>query len=153
MPALRDRKEDIPLLAHYFLHKYGNEFSRTKKGISPELMQHLVQKNWEGNVRELSNIIKRAVVLAPEDVLRTDDVGIDFPKHVPCRDVLSLFNGLGYKDAKSQVLQEFHQGYLEHVLRQSDGNISRAAQLCGIERQYLQQILKKYGIIAQEFRE
>jgi DNA-binding NtrC family response regulator len=153
MPALRERKEDIPLLAHYFLQKYGNEFSRTKKGISPDLMQQLVQKDWNGNVRELSNIIKRAVVLAPEDVIRSDDVGMDLPKPAPCHQALPLFTGLGYKAAKTQMLQAFHQGYLEHILRQSEGNISRAAQLGGIERQYLQQILKKYGVIAQEFRE
>ncbi|MFZ3045373.1 MAG: sigma-54 dependent transcriptional regulator [Desulfatirhabdiaceae bacterium] len=153
MPALRERKEDIPLLVHYFLHKYGNEFSRIKKGISPELMQQLVLKNWDGNVRELSNIIKRAVVLAPEDVIRPEDIGMDFLKPAPCRNELPLFTGLGYKEAKNRMLQAFHQGYLEHILKQSEGNISRAAQVCGIERQYLQQILKKYGVVAQEYRE
>ncbi len=153
MPTLRERKEDIPLLAHHFLQKYGAEFSRPKKGITPELMEELARKNWEGNVRELSNIIKRAVVMSPGDMIGMEDSGIGLRESRDCPGTPILSEHLGYKEAKSLALQEFHRIYLEGLLKRSEGNISRAAQLCGIERQYLQQVLKKYHIDVREFRE
>ena len=121
--------------------------------LTPELMQELVRKDWKGNVRELSNTIKRAVVMSPGDMLGLEESGIEFPQSRDCSGTPALSDTLGYKEAKSQALREFHQAYLEQILRRSDGNISRAAQLCGIERQYLQQVLKKYHVDAREFRE
>ncbi|MEW6258433.1 MAG: sigma-54 dependent transcriptional regulator [Thermodesulfobacteriota bacterium] len=150
MPPLRDRREDIPLLAHYFLKRYNAELDRDKKGFTPELMQLFLSSKWEGNVRELANLVKRGVVLAPEDMIRPEDIGW---KDWPAASCLpERYLNLAYRTAKQNMLEDFHNHYFENLLQQAEGNVTRAAQICGLERQHLQQILRKYRISAERFR-
>ncbi len=150
MPPLRDRREDIPLLAHYFLKRYNAELDRDKKGFSPELMQAFLSYKWEGNVRELANLVKRGVVLAPEDLIRLEDIGWSDRPAADC--LPERYLDLAYRPAKQKMLEDFHNRYFENLLQQAEGNVTRAAQICGLERQHLQQILRKYGISAERFR-
>jgi len=150
LPPLRDRREDIPLLAHYFLKRYNTELDRDKKGFSPELMQAFLSAKWEGNVRELANLVKRGVVLAPEDMIRPEDIGWSDRPAIGC--LQDRYLDLAYRPAKQKMLEEFHSRYFENLLQQAEGNVTRAAQICGLERQHLQQILRKYGIHAERFR-
>lgn len=151
MPPLRDRREDIPLLSHYFLKRYNTEFERDKKGFSPELIQLFLEARWEGNVRELANLVKRGVVLAPEDTIRPEDIGWSSggtSSECPGDRYLEM----EYRVAKQKTLEDFHNRYFENLLHQAEGNVTRAAQICGLERQHLQQILRKYDISAERFR-
>lgn len=150
MPPLRDRREDIPLLSHYFLKRYNTELDRDKKGFSPELMQAFLSSRWDGNVRELANLVKRGVVLAPEEMIRPEDIGWTNRPAAAC--LPDRYLDLAYRSAKQKVLEEFHTRYCENLLHQAEGNVTRAAQICGLERQHLQQILRKYGISADRFR-
>ena len=150
MPPLDDRKEDIPLLVEFFLTKYCTRFNRKKKQISPELMEIFVTRSWNGNVRELENILKKAVIMTPGDEVKPIDIGWNALQ----KNVFSL-NGEGnlpYRDAKKQVLQHFNISYISSLLQRSDGNVTKAARMCGLERQSLQQIMKKSGIKSNEFR-
>ena len=151
MPPLRERREDIPLLVGYFLEKYCAEFNVGKKRISPELMTLLVEHSWEGNVRELANIIERGVIRAPTEWIQVDDIGWN---RSPSRSRLGndqIF-GQPYREAKKQVMEQFNMKYISHVLQENGGNVTRAARQCGLERQSLQQIIKKYGIEPNDFR-
>ncbi|WP_028323173.1 sigma-54-dependent transcriptional regulator [Desulfatirhabdium butyrativorans] len=151
MPPLRDRREDIPLLSHYFLKRYNTEFERDKKGFSPELIQLFLEARWEGNVRELANLVKRGVVLAPEDTIRPEDIGWSSSRsssECPADRYLEM----EYRVAKQKTLADFHNRYFENLLHRAEGNVTRAAQICGLERQHLQQILRKYDISAERFR-
>ena len=151
MPPLRERREDIPLLVEYFLEKYCAEFNVGKKGISPDLMTLLVEHSWEGNVRELANTIERGVIRAPTEWIQADDIGWN---RSPLRSRLGsdqIF-GLPYREAKQQVMEQFNIKYISHMLQQNGGNITRAARQCGLERQSLQQIIKKYGVDPNVFR-
>ncbi|MBW1740531.1 MAG: sigma-54-dependent Fis family transcriptional regulator [Deltaproteobacteria bacterium] len=151
MPPLRERKEDIPLLVHHFLDKYCTKFNRKKKQISSDLMQLFLERNWEGNVRELKNTIKGAVVMAPEDWIRIEDIGWHrfTESQTSPTDELSA---LPYREAKQRVLKRFNVNYISNALRQTSGNVTKAAQQCGLERQSLQQIMKKCGIKSIDFR-
>jgi len=80
MPALRDRREDIMLLANYFVEKYGARCNRKLKGISPEARERLLAYDWPGNVRELENAIERAVVLGTTDLIRVNDFAGGFAR-------------------------------------------------------------------------
>ncbi|WP_457572440.1 sigma-54-dependent transcriptional regulator [Desulfovulcanus sp.] len=147
VPPLRERKEDIPLLAQHFVLKTCKELNIPPKEVSPEVMAWLSTQEWPGNIRELINFVRRLVVFSGSEV-------IDMP-------VLSLLTkGNGeksmelkpYKQAKAEVVDNFTRNYVTVLMRKAKGNVSEAARLSGLERVSLQKILKRLNINAQEFR-
>jgi DNA-binding NtrC family response regulator len=151
MPPLRERKEDIPLLAEHFLKYYCQEFDKPLKSLSPELMDLLLRRNWEGNVRELENIINRAILLSTGNVIKPYEIGW-IPEQADSCVVGREIHGMDYKEAKEEVLHRFHAEYLGELLRRNNGNVTHSARECGLERQALQQILRRYGVKSQDFR-
>ncbi len=151
MPPLRERTEDIPLLVGYFLDKYCAEFNVGKKRITPDLMALLRGHSWEGNVRELANTIERGVIMAPTEWIQVDDIGWN-RSTLKSRIGSDQMFELPYRDAKQQAMEQFNEKYINHMLQQNDGNVTRAARQCGLERQSLQQIIKKCRIDPSAFR-
>jgi DNA-binding NtrC family response regulator len=151
MPPLRERREDITLLVAYFLEKYCAEFNVGKKRISPDLMDLLLDHPWEGNVRELANTIERGVIMAPTEWIQVDDIGWNRSPLRSRLDSYQMFE-LPYREAKQQIMEQFNAKYISHMLQQNGGNVTRAARQCGLERQSLQQIIKKCGIDPNDFR-
>jgi DNA-binding NtrC family response regulator len=151
MPALRDRREDIPLLADHFLKRYCKEFGKSTKSLSPTFMDHLLRRRWEGNVRQLENVVKRAVLLSSGNVIEPHEIGLDVESDLPCVSMDDM-HGMPYKEAKGAALHRFHTEYLSALLRQYRGNVTHAAAACGLERQGLQQIMRRYGIRSEDFR-
>jgi DNA-binding NtrC family response regulator len=124
---------------------------RPAKRISPELMQVFMGLHWAGNVRELENLIMRGISFSTGSEIRPVDVGEDLSavSHgLPAAD----FDGRSYKDAKQQSLQRFNARFIGRLLAECKGNVSQAARRCGLERQALQQIIRRYGIRADEYR-
>jgi len=151
MPPLRERKEDIPLLAEHFLKYYCEEFGKPLKSLSSEFIDLLLRRNWEGNVRELENIINRAILLSTGDVIKPHEIGWTAELPDSCA-VGTEIHGMPYKEAKGEVLRHFHAQYLGELLRRNNGNVTHSARECGLERQALQQILRRYGLKSQDFR-
>ncbi|UCG14933.1 MAG: sigma-54-dependent Fis family transcriptional regulator [Deltaproteobacteria bacterium] len=151
MPPLRERKDDIPLLAEHFLKYYCEEFGKPLKSLSSELMDLLLRSNWEGNVRELQNIINRAILLSTGDAIEPHEIGWTAELPNSCL-VGRELHGMRYKEAKEEVLRRFHAEYLIELLRRNNGNVTHSARECGLERQALQQILRRYGLKSQDFR-
>jgi DNA-binding NtrC family response regulator len=151
MPPLREHKEDIPLLAEHLLKYYCEEFGKPPKSLSSELMDLLLRRNWEGNVRELENIINRAILLSTGDVIKPHEIGWTAGLPDNCA-VGNEIHGMPYKEAKGEVLRHFHAQYLGELLRRNNGNVTHSARECGLERQALQQILRRYGLRSQDFR-
>jgi DNA-binding NtrC family response regulator len=152
MPALRERLEDLPLLIDHFLAAACRAYERPKKRISPELLRRMLAHRWEGNVRELENVIKRAVVMSTRDTLEVEDVGWTAAP-------LAATPGSGaeavirpYQEAKQATLTAFNRDYVSRALRASGGNVTQAAQMAGLERQSLQQIMKRCQIRSEDFR-
>ena len=108
-------------------------------------MRRLVDHRREGNVRELANLIQRAVVLSSGETIQPEDAGWH-PSDPPPRFHENQLFSLPYHQAKHQVLEKFTIAYLQHILRQAGGNIAHAALECGLERQSFQQIMNKYGV-------
>jgi DNA-binding NtrC family response regulator len=150
MPPLRERPEDIPLLIEEFLHRYCSEFNRQPRTVPPDVMKRLVNHPWRGNVRELENLISRVVLLSPDTVIRAEDLGVDFADFGECL-VTEEFKSLPYKDAKSRVLERFNHEYLTSLLSRTGGNVTNAAKECGLERQALQQVMRRYGVKSKHF--
>lgn len=132
LPPLRDRKEDIPLLASYFLAQHSKKCSRKISGISPEARRCLTNYNWPGNVRELENSIERAVLLGNEDVILPEDL----PEAVlECTEPQNVV--IQYQE----LLRETKKKLIQQALQQASGNHAQAARILGMHPNNLYRIL------------
>ena len=152
MPSLNERTEDIPLLADFFLREFSIEFGKDIKGFSEDAIEYLVKRTWKGNVRELQNVIKRSVIFSKGPLIERND--LERPdEESPCSEgLVDNLLSLDYRTAKNRLLEEFTNHYIKHILRKTEGNITQAANLAGMERQSLQHLLKKYNIDPRRFR-
>jgi len=151
LPPLRERAGDIPLLIRHFQRCFAVEFSKPGLKLSAESMQALMSHPWHGNVRELENTIKRGVILAKGDVVAPCELFTETSPECPNTSQGTL--DLPYREAKDLILSSFNREYWTRLLSQNEGNVTHAARQCGMERQALQQILRRYGIHAEHFRE
>jgi two-component system, NtrC family, response regulator GlrR len=142
LPPLRERIEDVPLLASHFLQHFNREMNKNVQGFSPEVMQRLMLHTWPGNVRELANVVERAVALSTLTVITPD----------------SLFLGGGEMRVQRKLMpldearEEHDKAYLTQVLTETGGNVSRAAVLVGRYRAELYKMMRKYGINPSDFK-
>ncbi len=152
LPRLRERKEDIPLLADHLLEKHCTKLSKPKKQISQELMEIFLEREWEGNIRELENIIIQGILFSGEETVMPGDVGLK-PAGPKSGGLAEDTLVLPYKEAKEETLRRFNRAYIGHLLMESRGNVTQAAKMCGLERQSLQQVMRRYGIRSDDYRE
>jgi DNA-binding NtrC family response regulator len=150
LPGLRDHREDIPLIANHLLEKHCAVMDKPLKRISPQLMEILMSRQWGGNVRELENVITRGILFSAGEDILPEAVGLAGAEETAASD--ERFAGLPYKEAKERNLQQFNNRFIGRVLAECSGNVTKAARLCGLERQALQQIMRRYGIQAEPFR-
>ena len=121
------------------------------KKLSPELIEFFLKRPWVGNVREMENLIIQGILFAGTDEISPRDV--DFEKMLPLEPrVEQSFLPLSYKEAKEKTLHRFNANYIGELLAANNGNVTQAARSCGLERQALQQIMRRYGIKAEAFR-
>ena len=133
LPPLRERKEDIPLLAEHFLHKFASENGKDVTGFSPDATEFLLDYDWPGNVRELENAIERAAILAKDSLITVADL--------PRRDIPSRSATTPAKD-----LKEIEKEHILNVLRETGENYSEASRILGISRMTLYKKAKEYGL-------
>ncbi|MFH1146340.1 MAG: sigma-54 dependent transcriptional regulator [Pseudomonadota bacterium] len=151
LPPLRERKEDIPLLAHHFLAKYNSINNKTISDYSPGALAALRSYHWPGNIRQLENVVERAVILCSHEIIDTKDL---FPADsVPASDeTTEALLTLPYKEARDKLFEGFNRRYITHALAQHAGNVSRASKEAGLKRQYFHRLMKDYGIQSGGFR-
>ncbi len=152
LPALRERPEDIPLIANHLLEKHCRKLGKPLKRLSATLMDAFLSRNWDGNVREMENMILQGILFSSTKEITPRDVGIgrDTVSHAT-PEITPMLN-LAYKEAKESTLQAFNEAYFGHLLAQNGGNVTQAARACGLERQVMQQIMRRYGISAAPYR-
>jgi two-component system, NtrC family, response regulator HydG len=131
LPPLRERREDIPLLADHFMKKYATAMNRALPRLSPEALDLLLSHHWPGNVRELENAIERALVIGREGLIQPSD----FP-----------FQAHSQAPQEGRTLEEVERVHIERVLRETAGNLSRTARILDIDRTTLYNKLKRYGL-------
>jgi DNA-binding NtrC family response regulator len=150
LPPLRQRKEDIPLLAYHFLQKYARRAGRDIKRISVEALRQLRDQPWPGNVRELENAIEHAVVMARGDSIlptdlpftrtrQADDEAHETTEPLFATEVIDL----PYADAKERANQSFDKAYVERLMHRTSNNVSEAARQAGMDRSNFRRLLKK----------
>jgi len=140
MPALRERREDIMLLANYFADKYGARCNRKLKGFSPEARTCLTSYDWPGNVRELENAIERAVVLGTTDQILAEDLPEALVEREGTVAAPTNFH-VAVAQTKKQIILD--------AMDQAAGNFSAAAKLLGVHPNYLQRLVRNLNLTAQ----
>jgi len=146
VPPLRERKEDIPILSYHFLKKYTEEFNKRQKSISPKVMSTLMSCRWDGNVRELENVMEHAIAMAEGDEITVSDLPdylIDSHIDRNKESVLKPFD---------VAKRQFEQNYIETALEHAAGNVALASRLTSIPRQNIYEKIKKYSIDPDRFR-
>ncbi len=138
VPALKERPEDIPLLATHFLKRFAEETGSVVTSISPAAMQILMNYAWPGNVRELENAIERAVTLARHPTILPEDLPPHFTATVsPVERAMAL----------DCSLEDLERQYMQEVLRRTRGHQTRAAAILGIDRRTLYRKIRRYGLV------
>lgn len=147
VPALRDRIEDIPMLARHFMSKYASDFGKAVEDLDPSTVTELVAYPWPGNVRELRNVIEQAIMLSKNNLVTCQDIieilgFLQGPAQNPW--ISGEYLRLPYSRAKEMILEEFNHRYIAFKLAQSDGNVTRAASEAGLPRPYFHEIMRRY---------
>jgi len=144
LPALRERRTDIPLLARHFLGKYATEFGKELTDFSPGAMHALLGYEWPGNVRELEHVVQRASVLADHSIIQIGDIVIS-RSQVSARQA-------SMQQAKAEVVARFEKTYVQGLLLAHKGNITRAAQAAQKNRRVFWQLIRKHCIDVDSFK-
>ncbi|HEX4414054.1 MAG TPA: sigma 54-interacting transcriptional regulator [Lacipirellulaceae bacterium] len=150
VPALRKRREDIPELAEYFLHRFITETGSKVRGFSPRAMEEMLRYRWPGNVREMKNVIERAVVLARGDYIDHDDLVLSTLRTAGDTDSGIMVSANGRSEPAS--LADMEKQHIVEILRQTGWNKSRAAIILGIERSTLDRKIRRYDLIEERPR-
>ena len=147
LPPLRERRDDIPLLAAHFLEQYAKENKREVQGFSVECMDRLCTAEWPGNVRQLQNVIERAVVLATKSVITLDDLPVELrEENLQMQSVVDL---LPHRLNMAETLEKIEVALVRRALIRSEFVQVKAAELLGISKSLLQYKLKKYGLMSK----
>jgi two-component system response regulator GlrR len=140
LPPLRERKEDVPLLAEHFLREISQKMKKDIKGISSMAMQKLMLYDWPGNVRELENTMEHAVAITQHDVISEE---IILPaKDLPAEPLRPL----------KEAVEDFKKGYVVRLLEFTKGNVSKAAELAGKYRADFYNLVKKHNLNPEDFK-
>jgi len=143
LPPLRERKEDIPLLANHFMQKFTEEYKKSISHISPEALDILTQYTWPGNVRELENMIERAVIFSIHPILLPEDLPQKLLDAIPEKRLDDIRRMYPLVSDRLLSLKDVEKNYVLKVLQETKGNKKRAAEILGIERATLYRILEK----------
>jgi DNA-binding NtrC family response regulator len=142
VPPLRKRKEDIPALAHHFLQKFNREMKKRVASVDPATLEIFLTYHWPGNIRELQNVLERAVVLASADTITPDLL----PPQLSQRGKEEISPGVPLEEA----LKKFKREFISQTLSLTNHNQSQAAKLLDIQRTYLNRLIKELGISSSE---
>lgn len=149
LPPLRERREDIPLLASYFLKKHGSDEGESY-GFTSEALTALTSYDWPGNIRELENVVLRGLLLRRAEAIELGDLGLPPGGLEACQE--KRFPRLTFRAAKKLAVDAFEHDYLARLLGEYGGNISQAARAAGKERRDLGRLLKKHSLDGKHFR-
>ena len=141
LPALRERKEDIPPLAEHFLSKFSQQMKKEVKGLMPQAMQKLMLHDWPGNVRELEHTVEYAVAMTQQNMITEDFI-------LQTKGLISEEPLKPLREARDA----YEKGYLIHLLEICSGNVSKAAKLAGKYRADFYDLLKKHNLKSEDFK-
>lgn len=153
LPPLRQRGDDVLLIAEAFIARYAQEYRQVPRPLHPDAVAAFLHHSWPGNVRELENLIHRQFLVSDEPLIRLHADQLDLVQERRKDDrsaVPSLLDN--FQTAKARAIAQFEKSYLASLLSQTQGNVSLAADLSGKERSALGKLIKKHGLARDEFK-
>jgi len=154
LPPLRERGDDVALLAQHFLQKHAHALRRSCQGFAPEALERLAAYPWPGNVRELENAVERAAAVSAGVRIEAADLPAELEERPGGRapgDAAALAR-LPYREAVAEARDRTSRDYLVALLAEFGGNVTRAAERAGLERESLHRLLRKHGIRSDDFK-
>jgi DNA-binding NtrC family response regulator len=150
LPALKERQEDIPILAVHFLKKYAEEMGKAIKGFTPEAMEKLMKYPWPGNVRELENVIERTVVMIDDEMVRVEHLILPGQQEKEISENQIPLTSEELKEIKKQIrekaVEEIEKAFVLNALERHQWNVTRAAEEVGMLRPNFQALMRKYNM-------
>jgi len=137
LPPLNERQEDIPLLVHHFLEKYNKELNRQVKGVDEETMRILRNYEWKGGIRELENVIERALILCENDIITKNDLPPNLTRQEPPPDIPAKLK---------EAVASFEREHISRILKSTQGDKEQAAQILGISLSSLYRKIDELGV-------
>lgn len=157
-PSLRQLSEDIPAMIHHFTLKVCQELDVPPKTFCQRAVSNMVERQWQGNVRELQNVVRRVVMFSPGQIIQLEDLnfadGSNFSGNTrsTTQSGYSAMTDLSYKNAKQRVVDTFTNQYIAALLAKFNGNVTKSAEISGLSRAALQKIMKRIDIQAADYR-
>ena len=151
LPPLRERKEDIPLLTKHFLAKYTQLLNKDINIISQEVLNEIMAYDWPGNVRQLENLIERAIIMAKENTIYHIDLSDDLRRRKNGLQQ-NLAVELPFKEAKKMVVSGYEKEYFINLLRRCKGYITQSSRISNLDMKTLRRKMKEYGLEKSEFK-
>jgi DNA-binding NtrC family response regulator len=152
LPPLRERKEDIPLLAAHFLEKHAPALRREISGFAPDALRALTGYPWPGNVREIENAVERAVAVATGSRIQLRDLPPDVKGTQEAAIPPEILATMPYREAVGLARDRVSRDYITTILRETEGNVTKAAERAGMERETLHRLMKRFGIRSDDFK-
>jgi transcriptional regulator with GAF, ATPase, and Fis domain len=153
LPSLRERQEDIPLLAGHFLKKYSEEMGKAVTGFTPDAMERLLRYHWPGNVRELENVIERSVVMVDGEMVRSELLVLPKEQEKEVEIQVPLTSD-GLKELKKHLrekaVEDVERVFVLNALERNNWNVTRASEEVGMLRPNFQALMRKYNLRARE---
>ena len=153
LPPLRERKEDIPLLAMHFLDRHARAYHRDLTGFEPDALQALTAYAWPGNVRELENSVERSAASALGQQIAFRDLPPEVQARPEGKLPMETLANLPYKEAVEAARDRLSRDYLVALMRELHGNVTHAAERAGMERESLHRLLRRHGLHSEDFKE
>ncbi len=153
LPTLRERQEDIPLLAVHFLKKYADEMGKAIKGFTPEAMEKLMRHPWPGNIRELENVVERTVVMIEDEMVKGEHLILPGQQEKEVLENQIPMTSEELKEIKKQkrekAVEEIERAFVLNALERHQWNVTRAAEEVGMLRPNFQALMRKYNLRAR----
>ncbi len=151
LPPLRERKEDLPLLCRHFITKYAKLTPKTINGFTENALRCLEKYNWPGNIRELENVVERAITLTTEPWIGVQAL----PENVTCMPQNGHVIGLDLplKEAKDRVVSRFEKEYIVRMLSRHNGNVTQAAEDSGIDRRTFHRLISRHHLHSRNWKQ
>lgn len=151
LPPLRDRKEDIPIFVNYFIGRFNRILGKAVTVLPAEVMSLFMEYDFPGNVRELSNLIERGLILSHSNIFNFESLSEVIPGNKGFPEVDFHITNFNFRESRRHMLDEFEKKFLTELLKINKGRVSLAAKRMGLERQSLYRLLKKHGINLSQF--
>jgi len=154
VPPLREKRDDVPLLAYHFLKKYAKEMQKDIKSISVDAMNKLIAHSWPGNIRQLENVIERAIVMAEGDTITTEQLPFAVAGEAGHLDTPIPKTSDELKEIKKQLresaVENIEKSFVLDALTRNDWNVTKSAEVVGMQRSNFQALMRKYNIKLQK---